>query len=82
METYRNLGGNSNVQAYLNSGDSIIVQFMSGTDTYYRYTDSSADSTTIAQMRDLAVQGQGLNSYISINKPPYASKGTSLASVQ
>lgn len=82
MEPYRNLGGNSNVQAYMNGDGFIIVQFMSGTDTHYKYTDTSAGESVIIQMQSLALQGQGLNSYISTNKPPYASKGSSLTSVQ
>lgn len=82
MEPYRNLGGNSNVQAYVNGDGFIIVQFMSGTDTYYKYTSASAGGSAIAQMQSLAIQGQGLNSYISTNKPSFAAKGSSLASVQ
>lgn len=82
MQNYRNLNGNSNVLAYMIGDDFIIVQFMSGTDTYYKYTSFSAGSSAIARMKELAQQGYGLNSYISTSKPPYVTKGPSLSSVQ
>ena len=82
MKPYKNLGGDSGVEAYMNGDDFIIVQFKEGSDTYYKYTNASAGGVAIEQMQNLAIQGQGLNSYISVNKPPYTSKGSTLESVQ
>jgi hypothetical protein len=79
MENYANLGGDSGVLAYQISSDFIIVQFKSGQDTFYKYTYVSAGNSAIETMKNLARQGQGLNSYISTNKPQYVSKGSSLS---
>lgn len=74
MEPYKNLGGDSGVAAYQLGGDFIIVQFKSGQWTVYTYTYQSAGSSAVETMKSLARQGHGLNSYISMNKPGYASK--------
>lgn len=62
MKLYKNLGGNSNVLAYLNGEDYIDVQFGDG--MIYRYSYQSAGVDKVEHMKALAVQGQGLNSYI------------------
>lgn len=74
MQPYANLGGNSNVTSYENGEGYIIVQFATGYWKNYTYTYASAGSSTILQMQRLADSGQGLNSFITTNKPPYASK--------
>jgi len=66
---------------YLVGSGSIVVEFASGSDTFYKYTHISAGQSAIEEMVRLAKQGQGLNSYIRTNKPPYASKGTTLNSL-
>jgi hypothetical protein len=74
MQPYRNLSGQSNVKAYQLGGDFIIVEFMSGRETIYEYTYVSAGMQAIETMKNLAIRGSGLNSYISTHKPGYASK--------
>lgn len=73
MESYKNLGGDSNVAAYEIGSDSIKVQFRD--DTLYTYTYQSAGQSNIEQMKSLAIAGQGLNSFINrVVKKSYASK--------
>ncbi len=79
MENYANLGGNSNVVRYKLETDSLIVEFASGQDSFYKYTYASAGSGAVESMKILAKQGRGLNAYISTHKPPYAAKTSSLA---
>jgi len=74
MEPYKNLGGNSSVVAYQLGEDYIKVQFITGHWTIYTYTYLSASSAAIETMKSLAVRGQGLNSYLSTNKPAYSLK--------
>ncbi|MEO6832663.1 MAG: hypothetical protein ABI378_09350 [Chitinophagaceae bacterium] len=63
MEQYKNLSGKSGVRAFELGTDSIRVQFTSGSiDTY---TNTSAGSTHIARMKQLARDGSGLNGYIT-----------------
>jgi|GEM_PF-121704 len=83
METYKNLGGNSGVVAYLIGDDSIVVRFASGQHTFYRYTYASAGSEAVERMKSLAAAGRGLNGFISTRatQPPYFRKGNSLLEV-
>jgi hypothetical protein len=74
METYANLGGDSNVVRFEIGSDYITVEFASGTETFYKYTYASAGQTVVEEMKELARAGQGLNGYISTNKPAYESK--------
>ena len=74
MIPYKNLWGNSNVVAYQNWADFIIIQFASWTHTIYTYTYSSAWASAIETMKNLAYNGYWLNSYISTYKPSYISK--------
>jgi hypothetical protein len=62
MERYKNLGGDSNVNAYELGDGSITVRFNDG--SHYQYTNQSAGAAAIASMQQLAVQGRGLNSFI------------------
>jgi hypothetical protein len=64
---YKNLGGDSGVVSYQNGHDRITVVFESGTDHHYLYTYASAGLSNIEQMKSLATQGQGLNSFINRN---------------
>lgn len=65
MTLYKNLGGNSNIYAFSIGTDYIDVQFNGG--KVYRYSYYSAGEVKVEQMKKLAVQGQGLNSYIMRN---------------
>lgn len=62
MVIYKNLGGNSNIYAFSIGDDYINVQFNGG--RIYKYSYRSAGIDKVEQMKKLAVQGQGLNSYI------------------
>jgi len=73
MERYKNLGGDSNVFAYEIGDDWIKVQFRDG--SVYLYTYQSTGNSAIERMKALAINGHGLNSYISrFIKRRYASK--------
>ena len=73
MERYKNLGGDSGVVAYEIGDDSITVQFHDG--WKYLYTNQSTGVNDVAQMKSLAISGQGLNSFISrIIRKRFASK--------
>jgi hypothetical protein len=73
MERYGNVSGDSGVRAYEILPDGIEVQFLSG--EIYFYTVASAGRTHIQRMKRLALQGQGLSTYISQHvKHRYASK--------
>ena len=74
MQTYSNLGRDSNVVAYEKGSDYIIVQFATGYWKTYTYTNSSAGSSIIQRMQRLADSGHELNSFISKHKPHYADK--------
>lgn len=63
MQRYMNRGGNSGVVGFDIGGDSITVQFQDG--WKYLYTYRSAGSQNIEQMKGLALEGRGLNSFIN-----------------
>jgi hypothetical protein len=63
METYRNLGGRSGVVAFDLGTDSITIEYANG--GVYLYTNSSAGAANIEQMKKLARQGSGLNTFIN-----------------
>lgn len=65
MERYANLGGNSGVVGYEIGNDFIRVQFSDG--SIYLYTYASAGADNIEQMKRLARNGRGLNTFISKN---------------
>ena len=62
MQTYKNLGGNSGISAYEIFDDYIAIQFSDG--SIYEYSKMSAGSDNIEQMKILACNGQGLNSFV------------------
>jgi len=73
MERYKNLSGNSSVVAYEIEEDSITVKFSDS--MQYKYSNASAGSQNITQMKNLAILGRGLNSFIMKNvKKNYSSK--------
>lgn len=63
MELYRNTGGDSGVVAYEIGTDSIAVKFSDGAVYLYDYTHTGA--TDVEHMKQLALCGSGLNSFIS-----------------
>lgn len=62
MQNYKNAGGNSGVKSFSIGVDYIIVQFRTG--NLYTYSYKSAGRDKVEEMKRLAIQGQGLNSYI------------------
>ena len=58
-----NLGRDSNVDSYSISEDSITVMFRGG--GTYLYTYGCPGAYDVEQMKELAEQGEGLNSYIN-----------------
>lgn len=65
MTPYSNLNGNSNVLSYEITDDSIQVVFKSGTHRHYLYNHIRPGQLVVDRMKALAIQGHGLNSYIS-----------------
>lgn len=74
MEKYKDWDNDSNIESYEIGEDFIIVEFKNGRDRFYKYTYGSAGSSNVEQMKRLAQLGDGLNSFISTNKPNYESK--------
>lgn len=64
MEKYRNIDGDSNVEAYEIGFDYISVKFW-GTEKVYVYTYASAGRQNVEYAKQLAKRGTGLNSYIN-----------------
>lgn len=73
MERYLNRSGDTGVSAYEIGVDSIRVQFNDG--WTYLYDNRSAGAANIETMKRLAVDGQGLSTFISRHvKKAYAEK--------
>ena len=73
MKRYANLAGNSPITAYEITDDSITIEFnLAHT---YLYTYNSAGKKNIEQMKNLAMAGRGLSTFISkVVKERYAEK--------
>jgi len=65
MQRYRDIDRDSGVSEYEIGDDFIRVKFGDG--AIYRYTGSSVGGYHLEQMKCLANQGDGLNSYIMKN---------------
>lgn len=63
MEKYKNRGGRSGVVGYLSQPDSLTVKFRDGVS--YRYTTIKPGPAKLAELKRLALRGEGLNSYIN-----------------
>ncbi|MGH7648758.1 MAG: hypothetical protein ACREND_11610 [Gemmatimonadaceae bacterium] len=63
MEPYRNLSGNSGVEAFEIHDESIVVRFSGGPTYEYDYVQSGR--VHVEQMKRLARAGRGLSTYIS-----------------
>lgn len=63
MEPYKNLGGSSGVVAYEVGPDYVDVAFQDG--AVYRYDYGSPGPEATEDLKQLAVAGRGLNTYIN-----------------
>lgn len=73
MEHYKNINGDSGVDAYEYGSDYIRVRFSTG--VVYLYTYQSAGVENIEQMKTLAKGGAGLNAFINqVVRKLYAKK--------
>ena len=72
MKQYTDSDNNSNISAYDYGDDFIVVEFKDGSE--YKYTYASSGSDNIEEMKKLAEHGDGLNSFISKNKPDYETR--------
>lgn len=73
MQRYRNLSGNSGVVAYTLHDDAIDVRFREG--GVYRYDASAPGIGHVTRMRELALAGRGLATYINRHvRDDYAAK--------
>ena len=61
---YRNLGGDSSVEAYEIGPDFIWIYFP---DSKYQYTNARTGRQHVEEMKRLAKSGRGLNTYIRKN---------------
>lgn len=77
MPTYQNKSGDSSVLSYNieNFGRRIVVRFndqrKKDLANTYEYTTKSAGVDVIDQMKTLAKNGRGLNTFINKNNPRY-----------
>jgi hypothetical protein len=65
MEKYANRSGQSGVSTYEIGPNYIRVRFSSG--SVYQYSYRKAGQSHVENMKQLAMQGSGLNSYINTN---------------
>ncbi|WP_294965656.1 hypothetical protein [uncultured Flavobacterium sp.] len=65
MEKYANRNGQSGISAYEIGTYYIRVKFSSG--SIYQYSYTKAGQSHVDNMKRLAIQGYGLNSYINAN---------------
>lgn len=65
MKNYADIGGDSGISQYETGADYIDVLFKDG--SLYRYTAASAGPANLAQMKELALSGNGLNAFINRN---------------
>ncbi|MFA5917581.1 MAG: hypothetical protein WC850_05110 [Candidatus Gracilibacteria bacterium] len=74
MFPYKNLTGKSGILKYEIGDDYIIVEFKKVEYIFYVYTYESSGIDKIEKMKELAILGKGLNSYISKFKPKFDKK--------
>lgn len=65
MPNYNNLSGKSNVRFFEIKGTGIIVTFIDNKSYLYSY--SSAGRGHVEMMKQMAIKGIGLNSYINLH---------------
>lgn len=64
MTPYKNLQGDSGIESYEMTDDSLTVKFKSGQFRHYLYTNKKPGPAALERMKQLAIQGKGLNGYI------------------
>ena len=64
MQKYKNVGGDSGVEAFDIGVDFIVVKFAKTIKTY-TYSYASAGKDAVEHMKKLALRGEGLNEYIN-----------------
>ena len=62
---YKNLSGKSTVAKFELKKDGIKIRFTDH--SIYNYTNQSADPANISKMKELAVAGKGLGTFITSN---------------
>jgi len=62
---YKNAGGKSDVFRYSVEQDAVNIRFTN--QSVFRYTNQSASPEAIAKMKELALAGKGLGTYIKSN---------------
>jgi hypothetical protein len=72
MQPYRNLAGNSGVEAFEILRDGILVRFVSGGTYLYDYRVTGRQH--VGEMQRLARAGRGLSTYISKFGAAYAER--------
>ncbi len=63
MEKYQNIKGNSGIEAYELGEHSIKIQFKNG--AVYLYNNIRLSDGYIEKMKRLALEGEGLNSFVN-----------------
>lgn len=66
MKPYRNINGSSGVVLYEIGSDFVRVKFVRD-GPVYRYSSARAGKMHVDRMKDLALAGRGLGTYISQN---------------
>ena len=69
MQIYKNLSGESGVEAYEIGMDFLIVRFRKGEPSCYKYTNERTGTLHVEIMKSFAERGSGLNEYINKNVP-------------
>lgn len=65
MIPYKNLGGDSNVEAYEIGENSVSIKFRGGKCQHYLYTYESCGENEVEKMKELAAAGQGLGAMLA-----------------
>ena len=65
FKRYKNLSGHSKVASYEIVKDAMTIRFADA--SVYRYTNQSADPANISKMKELAIAGKGLGTFIDAN---------------
>ncbi|WP_206613194.1 hypothetical protein [Pseudodesulfovibrio sp. S3] len=69
MQKHANRGGDSGIEAFRIESDGICIQYIkAGT---YTYTVGKLGQDHIDNMKQLALEGEGLNEYINTNRDVY-----------
>ena len=73
MQRYQNAGGKSDVARFHIAKDSVIVRFTCH--SVYQYSNQSAGPENVSKMKELALAGKGLGTFIkSTVKDRYSRK--------